>query len=117
MAVTSNRTSTVNLSGDLVASLSFDATENQSSPGVSELKTLAPGANTISLPTGGSTVVSATIVPPTGNTQTITLKGVTGDTGVALHKTDPTVIALDAGVTNFVLTAGGTITGLRIIWA
>ncbi len=58
-----------------------------------------------------------TILPPTGNTQTLTLKGVTGDTGVGLHLTDPTSVALASSFTTCCLTAGGTITGLRIYWS
>ena len=46
----------------------------------------------------------------------ITLKGVSGDTGVALHLTDPSTIALASSVTSFVLTTGGAITGVRLIW-
>ena len=117
MAVTSTRKVTVTYTGDVAASLAFSAASNASSPGDVEILTLASGANTITLPTGGSSVKGATIILPSGNTQTLTLKGVTGDTGVALHKTDPTSISFDTTVTSFVLTAGGTITGLRIVWS
>ena len=63
---------------------------------------LASGANTITVPSGATAVV---IQPPSGNTILVTFKGVSGDTGVALHKTQPSVIALDSSVTSFVLTA------------
>jgi hypothetical protein len=37
------------------------------------------------------------IIPPAGNTGAITLKGVTGDTGVALNMTQPTWLSLGTG--------------------
>tara|TARA_R110000868_G_scaffold395456_1_gene667128 strand:- start:4 stop:357 length:354 start_codon:yes stop_codon:yes gene_type:complete len=117
MATTSNRTISVAFSGDLVSSLAFAAAANAASPGSVTIHTLSAGANTITLPTGGSTVRGATIIPPSGNTQTLTLKGVTGDTGVPLHKTDPCSISFESGSTTFCLTAGGTVTGLRIVWS
>jgi hypothetical protein len=58
-----------------------------------------------------------TILPPTGNTTNITLKGVTGDTGIQLHDTDPSTISLDPAVTSFVLTAAAQITGVRLYWS
>jgi hypothetical protein len=116
MATTSNRTISVAFTGDLISSLAFAAAANVASPGSISILTLASGFNTITLPTGGSTVKGAIIVPPSGNTQTLTLKGITGDTGVPLHKTDPCSITFETGTTTFGLTAGGTVTGLRIIW-
>jgi hypothetical protein len=68
---------------------------------------LNSGANTITVPTGATAVV---IQPPSGNTILVTFKGVTGDTGVPLHKTQPTVIALDSTATSFVLTAASGFT-------
>lgn len=117
MAVAAARTTTITFTGDVTATETISAASNAASPGSVTLHTLASGANTITAPTGGSTPVAATIVPPAGNTQTLTLKGVTGDTGVGLHLTDPSTIALAAATTTFVLTAGGTITGLRIHWS
>lgn len=81
--------------------------------GTTSVSSLSTGANTVTIPTGTTLVV---IAPPTSNTQTITLKGVTGDTGVALSKTRPTVLAIDTGVTSIVLTAGGSVSGIEIIF-
>lgn len=117
MAVASARTQTITYTGDVQGSETVTAAANAASPGSVTLHTLASGANTITAPTGGSTPVAATIVPPAGNVLSLTLKGVTGDTGVGLHLTDPTTIALSATTTTFCLTAGGTITGLRIYWS
>ena len=61
------------------------------------------------------------IIPPVANTQTITLKGITGDTGVSLSKTKPSFLhwavtagAGTAGLDSFVLTAGSTIAGVEL---
>lgn len=116
MAVTSTRTVNIAFSSDVVASHQIAAGANAASPGVLELKTLASGANTITLPTGGSTVTGCTIVPPSGNTTSLTLKGVTGDTGFRLHNTDPTTVTFHSTVTEFVLTTGAQITGVRLFW-
>jgi len=117
MAVQSARTETITFTGDITATLTNAAASNAASPGMSELKNLVNGANTITVPTGGATPVAVRVVPPAGNVVSITLKGVTGDTGVALHLTDPTTIALAASVSSFCLTAGGAITGVRFIWS
>ena len=117
MAVTATRSQIITYTVDVTGTETISAASNAASPGSVTLHTFTgAGFNTVTLPTGGSTVVSGTIVPPAGNTQTITLKGVTGDTGVALHLTDPTTIAFASTVTTFGLTVGGTITGLRIFW-
>lgn len=116
MAVTATRSTTIVYSGDVVGTETISAASNTVSPGSVEIKTLASGANTITPPTGGSTAVSVTIVPPTGNVVTITLKGLTGDTGFLLHPTDPSTFALASGTTTFVLTCSSTLTGIRLYW-
>lgn len=116
MSVAFNRTVSVAYTGDLVSSISEAAAANTNSPGSITIHTLTAGANVLTIPSGGSTPVSATIVPPTGNTNTMTLKGVTGDTGIPMHLTDPASITFATTATSFCITAGGTITGLRVIW-
>jgi hypothetical protein len=44
------------------------------------------------------------------------LKGITGDTGVPLHLTDPSTITFAVGATTFGLTAGAALTGIRLYW-
>ncbi len=117
MAVTAQRSITVSFTGDVSAANTFSAANNIASPGQIEIKTLASGANTITPPSGGSTPKSVTIIPPTGNTNTITLKGVTGDTGVVLHLTDPTTIALNSPTATFCLTASAETVGVRLVWS
>lgn len=118
MPTISNRKIILEFSGDISTQLAFDALENQNSPAVLEILTLALGDNTITLPTGGSTVKSAIIIPPIDNIETITLKGDVADVGFVLGKLDPFVLTFDAiPPVSFILTTSEVITGLRIVWA
>jgi hypothetical protein len=116
MAVTSTRSIAIQFSGDVVAQNTFAAATNAASPGQIEIKELASGANTITPPGGGSTPKAVTIIPPSGNLNTITLKGIAGDTGVVLHLTDPTTIGLNSPTATFVLSASAITTGVRLVW-
>lgn len=117
MAVNAARTITINLTGDVIADKIFSATQNPLSPGSITIHELAAGANTIVVPLAtGITVKGATIIPPSGNIIAITLKGITGDTGIVISLTDPTSLAFEAAPVSFILTAGGVISGLRIVW-
>jgi hypothetical protein len=117
MAVSAERSSTIIFTGDVTGTETASAAKNISSPGTIEVKTLGSGANTITVPTGGTIPSAVTIIPPAGNTVTLTLKGVTGDTGVALHLTDPTIVALATSVSTFCLTTNNILTGIRFIWS
>lgn len=115
MAITSTRTINITYSGQgLNANNSFAAADNASSPAQQTYTNLSSGANTITVPTGAT---ACTIIPPAGNTTSITLKGVSGDTGFRLHNTDPTTVALDSSVTTFVLTAAAGINGVILAWS
>ena len=118
MSIISSRTLQLQFSGDLSLSLIQSALDNAVSPGELITQSLLLGANTITAPVVTGIVVTAlTIIPPAGNTSLITLKGVTGDTGVALHLTDPTSIALDTTFVSLVLNAAAAIVGVRLIWS
>ncbi len=118
MSVTSNRNVQVEFSGDQSYSLIQSALENTVSPAETIIQTLASGANTITAPVvSGLVVTGLTIIPPAGNTHLITLKGITGDTGVPLHLTDPTSLALDSTFVSLVLNAASSIVGVRLIWS
>lgn len=82
-----------------------------------EVKSLISGNNTITVPTGGTMVSAVTIVPPVGNTVILTLKGVNGDTGIPLHLTGPSSLALPSTATSFVINASDVLTGLRLYWS
>lgn len=116
MPVTAARRITITYSVDVVGTHVLSAASNTASPGSIEIRTLSSGNTTITLPTGGSTVVSCTIVPPSGNTTAITVRGVAGDTGIRIHNTDPTTIAFDSSVTSFVINTAATVTGARLYW-
>lgn len=117
MAVTSKRTLTVEYYEDLIASFSFETVKNLDSPGSIGIYALTTGANTITLPADG-VVKGCIVVPPEDNAETITLKGVSGDTGIAMNPSEPFSLSFDTDTppTSFVLTVGGDITGLRILW-
>ena len=118
MAVQSTRSTVITLTGGVTGTETINAATNSASPGAITVQTLANGFNSVSVPsTTGVTVTAVTIVPPTGNTTSITLKGITGDTGIALHLTDPTTIAIASSVTAIGLTAGAEITGVRFFWS
>jgi hypothetical protein len=113
MAISSTRTVIHGFTSDLQFSQSFDAAANVASPGLIEPVILAIGNNTITVPTGATAV---TILPPTGNTSVLTVKGIAGDTGIAIHLTDPTSIGLATTVTTFVINASVSITA-RLIFS
>lgn len=116
MAVTATRKITITLSGDFVGTEQYSAASNAVSPGVRQLIVLASGANTITPPLG-ATPKAVTIIPPSGNVISITLKGVTGDTGVLLHLTDPSSFGLGSATNTFVLTAGSLFTNpVTLLW-
>lgn len=114
MAVSATRVTAVRFSGDVTLDQSLAAASNASSPGMVQLVNLASGFNSISVPSGAT---AATLVPPSGNTQSLVLKGITGDTGLRIHNTDPTSLSLNSATTTIGITAGGTVTGLRIFWS
>lgn len=75
---------------------------------------LGSGTNTITIPASTTFIY---IKPPDSNTETITLKGVAGDTGIRVSKTNWSWLALDSASipANFVLTSGGAQTAATTI--
>jgi hypothetical protein len=117
MATTATRQIQIVFSGDVVGTQTHAAADNTVSPGTIFLINLDAGPNEVPVQQAGGAVSKAvTIVPPVGNTLGITLKGVAGDTGVALHLTDPSSIALDPSVDSIVLDAEDAISGVQITW-
>lgn len=117
MAVTASRQTVIVFTGDVTATETINAANNANSAGVIDVKTLSAGANTITVPTSGTVPTAVTITPPSGNINLITLKGVSGDTGIVLHLTDPFTLTLGTGLATFVLNAAGIITGVRLVWS
>ena len=117
MVVTANRSIRLQVSSGITFDQTFAAATNVSANGAQPTYDLAPGFNAFTIPvTGGSVPTGVTILPPATNTQTMILKGVTGDTGISIHRTDPTSIGLNSAATTFGITAGGAITGVRLIY-
>lgn len=117
MSVTSSRRTAITFSGDVIADVIGSAADNAASPGQVDIVNLTTGTNTITAPTGGTTPKACMILLPSGNSTLITLKGVAGDTGIPLHKTDPTIVAIDTTAASFVLSAAAPITGVRLVWS
>jgi hypothetical protein len=116
VAAKAARKITIAFSGDINGTQEFDAEDNSSSPATTGPLSLTTGANTIIVPTGGAAPTCCTIVKPSDNTATITLKGISGDTGVKLHPTDPDSISIASDVTQFVLTVSADV-NLRFVWS
>jgi hypothetical protein len=118
MAVSAQRIITIVYAGDVVGSESIQATANSTSPGSITVHSLTTNTNTVLIPTGTTFSVKAmTIVPPSANTQTITLKGTTADVGMAISPSQPTSFAFGTTVpAEIILNAGGVVDGLRIFW-
>jgi len=117
VAVSANRSVIIKLTGDVISSDEYSAAENVTSPGSITIHALVGGNNTISVPTvTGFTVKAATIIPPSDNTSALTLKGIGGDTGILISKTDPTSLGFDAAPASFVINSASNVNGLRIVW-
>jgi hypothetical protein len=111
MGVTSGRSVAIEFTGPVEFSQTFEALQVSTGSGQIQQVTLSSGNNTITVPSGA---VAVTIIFPEDNTVAVTLKGVNGDTGIALSLTDPTSIGL-ASVSTFVLSAASTVT-VRLIY-
>lgn len=118
MSNTSSRNVQIEFSGDVSTNIIQSALDNPVSPAALELVSLSSGNNTITAPVvSGIIVTGLTIIPPAGNVNLITLKGVNGDTGIPLNLVDPTTIALDSTFVSLVLNAADAIVGVRLIWS
>jgi hypothetical protein len=118
MSVQSSRQSILQFTGDVTGTEIAQAAVNQLSSAQSQIIALIIGANTITVPVVALVYVptAVTIVPDPLNVFGLVLKGVTGDTGVKLHATDPSIVALDPSVVSFVLTVQ-TPLNVRFIWS
>lgn len=112
MSVTSNRLVQIAFTGDVEYTQEFSAAASAVGSGQNQLVALSSGNNTITVPTSA---IAVTIIPPTGNTVALILKGVNGDTGIALALLGPSSISL-LSVTTFVLNAASSVT-VRLIYS
>jgi hypothetical protein len=72
----------------------------------------AAGDNTLDVPLDA---VALTLVPPASNAAVLTLKGSSGDTGIVLHATHPSSIAIDP-LAPIILNVDIDVEGVRLIW-
>lgn len=72
------------------------------------VQTLVLGNNSIAVPSGATYVL---IQPPSANTVALTLKGVSGDTGIVIHPSNWFLLSLASSVTSFVINAASATTG------
>jgi hypothetical protein len=118
MAVTSTRQSIIVYTGDVSGTEIASAVNNTASFGQTQVVALTTGANTITVPVAAGFVATAVrIIPDPANTSVLTLKGVSGDTGVKIHMTDFTDLALDPGQATFVLNIVLGTVNVRLIWS
>lgn len=93
---------------------------NPQSPCTVQAISLNSGANTINSTNcpAIATAAGVFIMPPPGNGTTLTLKGVTGDTGIPIaFMGAPTFISFaNPPPTSFVITANSTLTNLLLAW-
>lgn len=93
--------------------IATEKVESAAAIGTRSLVNLANGNNTITPPTGYTSII---IIPPAGNANAIVLKGVNGDTGVRLHNTRWNVFHFDASLTTFVLNSTGATNNVEFIY-
>jgi len=114
MAVECNRQVSIQYKGDnLDQTYTFPALTNVESPTENFCINLSTGNTSVVVPYKAT---SCTIIPPIGNSNPIVIKGSAGDTGIRLHNTDPTTIAIDPSVTQFMLNATILINMVRLVW-
>lgn len=103
------------LTEDLLYSQQFASLTSTTSPARVTSTTLVSGTNTIVLPAGTS---GFGIIPPVSNTTVdLTLKGVTGDTGVPLGASNPSIFGIKTttATTQVVVNASGTLADVTLI--
>jgi hypothetical protein len=115
MSKTSTVTLTVSVTGDgLSESYALPAVVNAAAPGGGPSNlALATGFNSIAVPPGSLGFI---LIPPVGSVITKTLKGITGDTGIPLHVTNPTWVSLPPATATIGITAGGAGETVAIHW-
>lgn len=110
-------TSTLRITGQVAGlptgAKDIDLTLNTSA-GYCDIVNLGSGANTVTVPSG---VTRGLLVLSSANTATLTLKGVTGDTGIAQAVTGPILLSFNTSTgTTFVASAAASIGQTEVIW-
>lgn len=123
MAAAGNITISGNVSGGLDGARSFGPITITTAAGITETLpvTLTIGANTIAIPTGATSLV---VFPPNASNPignpafggVLTLKGVTGDTGIVISNKNPTLISFDTLNTTATFVINSTAVGNMTVW-
>jgi hypothetical protein len=96
-----------------VGQVALNIAQDVASPvGQSVVVQLASGFNQFTIPAGTTFIV---IRLPSSNAQDITMKGVTGDSGLPLNKNGLNIISPASSLTTFGLTAGGAVAYSTVI--
>ena len=118
MSISSNVTNHVVFSGDQLTELIWNSGELTDSPGTQELKTLAIGDNTITVPSiDDFTVHGVAFVMPAANTVEPILKGAGADTGITISARNVSVVNFgDTPPASFILEVDAELVGIRLVW-
>jgi hypothetical protein len=101
--------------GTVAINLSFTTYTANSNDAISYQAFPAAQSNTIALPANPAPT-GCVIIPPAANTQSLALKGIAGDTGVALSRNLPSLVTFDSTPpASIVLTSGAAIAGAVIV--
>lgn len=92
-----------------IKTIRYDLT---STNGVVDNVNLATGSNAYTFASGLEGLI---VIPPSANTVALTLKGVTGDTGIPLHPTNPQLICVSSNQTSILLSAATTVNDVEIV--
>lgn len=87
MSKTASITTTWSISGDGLTGSDSATITNAASEAPTSLAFASASFSAVAIPTGALGVL---IRPPPSNTQTLTIKGVTGDTGIPISASSPT---------------------------
>lgn len=118
MSITAVKTSSVAYSGDAAQAGTGVTTSstNSDAPMIGAmLVNLTAIFNPITVPTG-HTIYGVDITPATGNTASLTLKGITSDTGIPMHPTKTTSLAFASSTPTFGITSNGVTTVTLSYW-
>lgn len=110
-------TSTLRITGQVAGNPSgakdIDITLSTSG-GLCDAVNLGSGATTVTVPSGHT---RGLLVLSSSNTATLTLKGVTGDTGIPQALTGPILLSFSTSTgTTFVASASASIGNVEVIW-
>lgn len=118
MSISATVKNYIKFSGDQESELIFSSGVLPDSPAIQELVTLAVGDNEIDVPSVDDfTVHGVVLVPPTANTEQMTLKGAGADTGLSISANRPTLLQFgDSVPASLFFEVAAEIVGLRLIW-